>query len=201
MFGTDLTFLVADVSSVFQTTIAGTSTSIDLDAAYERLTEAYDSFELLVRAVAFLMGIVMIFRGIAMYRAFGQHVNQMTRNGELAGPAVYLVVGTLLLNFPVIIDASLQTTFGTTDLVGLKYTGESDVIKWNNVLQLVTLYARLIGLIAFVRGLYLISKAGDPGVQPGTISKGLVHFVAGVLLVNIGMTFEAVKYTFGLTVS
>lgn len=192
------------MANTFETTIGGVSTTIDLDSAYTNLMGASKSFEDLTVAIAFIMGLVMIVRGLGMYRAFGQHITQMSRHGELAGPAVYIVVGAFLLYLPTMIDATLQTTFAVdrTDLTQLQYTGTTtSTIDWDKVLELVTAYARLVGLIAFVRGLNLVSKAGDPGVQPGTITRGLVHFVAGVLLINIGATYAVLSYTFGMTVA
>lgn len=183
--------------------LGGVTTEVDLDAAYTNLMEASSAFMNLTVAVGFVMGVIMMFRGIAMYRAFGQHITQMSRNGELAGPAVYIVVGACLIYLPSVIDASLMTAFNVTrtDISELTYTGASSgTVNWTQVVELINSYAKLIGLIAFVRGLYLISKSGDPGVQPGTISRGLVHFVAGVLLINIGATYQVIAVTFGLSV-
>ena len=146
----------------------------------------------------------MLLRGIFMYRAFGQHITQMSRGGELAGPAVYIIVGAFMLYLPTTIDAALTTTFGDSIQreLSVNYNGSNTGgIDWEKVLNLVNLYARLVGYVAFVRGMYLVSKAGDPGVQPGTISRGIVHFVAGVLLINIGGTYDVLKQTFGLSVS
>ena len=183
--------------------IGGVTTEVDLDAAYANLMDASTAFSNLTVAVGYLMGVIMIFRGIAMYRAFGQHITQMSRNGELAGPGVYIIVGALLVYLPSVIDASLITAFNVdrTELSELTYSGTSTgTVDWSQVVDLINSYAKLIGLIAFVRGLHLISKAGDPGVQPGTISRGLVHFVAGVLLINIGATYSVLSVTFGFSI-
>lgn len=183
--------------------IGGVTTEVDLDAAYVNLMDASTAFSNLTVAVGYVMGVVMIFRGIAMYRAFGQHITQMSRNGELAGPAVYIIVGALLMYLPSVIDASLMTTFNVerSEISKLTFSGTtSGTVNWSQVVDLINSYSKLIGLIAFVRGLQLISKAGDPGVQPGTISRGLVHFVAGVLLINIGATYSVLSVTFGFSI-
>jgi intracellular multiplication protein IcmC len=190
------------MSNTISGSAGGISGSINLTQAYENLIVTSNSLELLIIATAYTMGFFMMFRGIAMYRAFGQHITQMSRNGELAGPVVYIFVGAMLIYLPSIIDVALQTSFaqGTDELTALKasaFNQTNNGVDWGKVAILVNRYAQIIGLVAFVRGLYLVSKSGDPGVQPGTITRGIVHFVAGVLLINIGATYEILAYTFG----
>ena len=184
----------------FTSTIGGVSTSVDLDKAYENLLSSSTALLDLISAFGFVLGLYMIFRGIAMYRAFGQHVTQTSRPGELAGPAMYILVGSLLLYLDTTIEGALITSFGTPDLLKLEGSQSASGVDWDKVLTLVNAYAQVIGYVSVVRGLFLISKSGDPGVQPGVVSKGIVHFIAGILLINIGGTFDILKQTFGLTV-
>jgi hypothetical protein len=55
-------------------------------------------------------------------------------------------------------------------------------------------------VISFFRGLILLSKSGEPGVQPGSITRGIIHVVAGVMIYNIKGTVDALQYTFGISV-
>lgn len=187
------------VSSGFS--LNGSTYSIDSTLAFANLKSTEYYLEVLLMALAYICGLAMIFRGLAMYKAFGENINQATRPGEVAGPAVYIVVGTLMFYLPSTFNAVLYTIFGTTTVTDLTYQGSGSSTNWDNIYLLITRYSHLIGLISFFRGLTLISKAGDHGVQPGSITRGIIHLIAGVMLYNIGGTVDAFQYTFGITVS
>jgi len=185
--------------SVQTTTVLGISYTFNSDNAYQNLFATAVDLEIFVMVLSYLCGLVMIIRGIAMYKAFGQTMNQATRPGEIAGPFVYIVIGLFLLYFPDIFRASLYTIYGTTDLGSGSYSGSGDAKQWNQIYSLITRYCRLIGLISFFRGLLQMSKAGEQGTQPGTITKGMIHLVAGVMIYNVWGTVEVFQYTFGIT--
>lgn len=181
----------------------GNNYSINPEQAYTNLINTAIDLELFMMIASYIAGIVMIIRGIALYKAFGQNVNQATRPGEVAGPFVYIVVGTMLLYFPTIFSISLYTIFGTTSVENLDATtatGGYSVYEWDRIYTVITRYCRLVGVISFFRGLLLLSRSGEPGVQPGSITRGIVHIVAGVMIYNIKGTVDALQYTFGITV-
>ena len=43
----------------------------------------------------------------------------------------------------------------------------------------------------------IISKTTSEGSQPGTVSKGFTHMVAGLMAVNIEDTIDLIRGTFG----
>jgi uncharacterized membrane protein HdeD (DUF308 family) len=154
-----------------------------------------------VMVLSYLSGLVMIIRGFALYKAFGQNMNQATRPGEVAGPFVYITVGLFLLYFPNIFQTALYTIYGTTNLGEASYTGTDTTVNWDQIYTLITRYCRLIGVISFFRGLILMSKSGEQGTQPGSITKGMIHLVAGVMIYNVWGTVAAFQYTFGISKS
>jgi len=50
-----------------------------------------------------------------------------------------------------------------------------------------------------VRGWLILSKMGHPGAQPGSVAKGIVHVIGGILLINIVNTVNMLASTFGYT--
>ena len=48
-------------------------------------------------------------------------------------------------------------------------------------------------------GFLILTKATGQGAQPGTISKGFVHIIGGVLAINIVQTINMLQATVGLT--
>ncbi len=181
--------------------IFGTTYAFDSNQAYINLLATAIDLEMFVMVLSYICGLVMIIRGIALYKAFGQSMNQSSRPGEVAGPFVYIAVGMLLLYFPNIFQTALYTIYGTTNLGEAHYQGSDTNVNWEKLYSLVTRYCRLIGVISFFRGLVLMSKAGEQGTQPGSITKGMIHLVAGVMIYNVWGTVAAFQYTFGISKS
>lgn len=179
--------------------IGGQSFTFDSTLAYENLVSSAVWMEAFVVILSYFCGFVMIFRGFALYKSFGQNINQNTRPGEVAGPIVYIIIGVFMFYFPDLFKIVMYTVFGTTTPTQLNYDG-SDV-NWQHIYILIDRYCKLVGVISFFRGLLLVSKSGEPGVQPGTITRGTIHIIAGVMLYNIGATVEILEYTFGLTLT
>jgi intracellular multiplication protein IcmC len=179
------------------------SSSFSFDAMIANLTATADSFQRLVMAISFIMGIVLIARGLMMYRAFGQHITQTSARGEIAGPMVFMVVGAMLVYLPSTLDSSLQTIFDTPlsgtgsakDMIG--YGTISTFARWDELSSVIVKYLKLLGLIAFVRGWAILSKMGHQGSQPGMLGKGITHLVGGILLVNLVDTVNILAETFG----
>lgn len=153
-------------------------------------------------ALCYIAGIYFMWRGLGMLKAFGMPLTQASRPGEIAGPIVFLVVGALLLFLPTTTDIASQSVFGdnqsdifsdgtvdygaagkaSEELVGYLPTGIES--KWADLIDTLVLFIEFIGFVAFVRGLFILSKAGNPGVQPGSITKGIVHLFGGVVAIN-----------------
>ena len=178
------------------------------DEILANLQEVIPAFVALALIVSYLGGIYFIMRGLMMLKAFGMPLTQMSRPGELGGPLGYLVVGTILLYLPTTLETSVFTFLGFGD----DYIGGSgraaEVIygygsgttdeQWDSLKGIVFKYVNFIGLIAFIRGWFNIAKAGQPGVQPGSVSKGLVHIIAGIIAINIQAGLEIIRATIGI---
>ncbi|MBT6208268.1 MAG: hypothetical protein HOI53_09600 [Francisellaceae bacterium] len=157
--------------------------------------------------MCYVAGIYFIWRGIGILRQFGMPLTQASKPGEIAGPIVFLFVGALLLYLPSTTDAVSQTIFGDDQAgvfnsvgsgaprvnyaaAGLAsealfgYLPQGIEAKWSDLINTLVLFIEFIGFIAFIRGLFMISKAGNPGVQPGSITKGITHLVGGIIAIN-----------------
>ncbi len=177
------------------------SASFSLDMAITNLSESFGNIQKLIVAISYVMGVGMAVKGVMMYRVFANQSMSSAQRGEFAGPLVWITIGCLLVYFPTTLDSSLQTVFGTSDLGNanelVAYSSISTVEKWKSISDVIIQYVKLIGLIAFVRGWVILSKMGHSGAQPGSISKGIIHVIGGVLLINIVDTVNMLATTFG----
>ena len=174
---------------------------LDIGVMLTNLKAAFGSLKALTAAIAYLSGIGLIFKGLAMFRSFGRQ--SMSEQPEIAGPLVYIIVGAILIYLPTNIDVNLVTIFGTTELGAaselLSYTPDLGGQNLMDFLNVIVSYLQLLGLIAFVRGWLILSKMGQRGEQPGSFTKGLMHIIGGILLINLVGTIQVLANTFGFT--
>lgn len=177
--------------------------SFSLDVALANLAAAFTNLRSLIVALSYVMGVYFFVRGVMMYRVFAVQTLSSAHKGEIAGPLVYICVGIFLIYFPSTLHSSLTTVFGTTQITGitdmLGYHKTSGMERWQAISDVVVKYTYLVGLIAFVRGWVILSRMGNSGSQPGSMGKGIIHLVGGVLLINIVKTFNILASTLGYT--
>ncbi len=126
------------------------------------------------------------------------------------GTIMTFVVSGNPVFFPNMIEAFLKSMFGTSQvntgvqLTGLYTTGGSgttvdpSVTQLETVVQGVMVFIMLVGLIAFVRGWFVLRAFAD-GQQGATLAQGLTFLFAGALAINLGDLINAVEKTLGLT--
>jgi intracellular multiplication protein IcmC len=183
-----------------------TASSFDLSQALANLTRSYSMLVHLVVAVSYVTGLSLVVRGLLMYKVFAVQTLSSAHKGEFAGPLVFIVVGSILIYFPSTLNTTLGTLFVGVDQNNLAtasqmigYQSLAQVEHWQQIADVVVKYVKLIGLIAFVRGWIILSKMGHSGSQPGSVGKGIIHIIGGILLINIVDTFRLLAVTFGYT--
>jgi len=181
--------------------LPSTVMAADIQTIMTRLQEVLGPLVSLLLVICYVSGIGLVFRGLGMLRIFGMPLTHQSRQGEIAGPMVYLAVGSILIWIPTATGIVSETIFGSipklftgtelnfqnmgtasTDLIG--YASIEPEGTWSAMLDTIVMYMQFIGFLAFIRGWFIISHAGQPGVQPGSIAKGIVHIIGGILAVN-----------------
>jgi intracellular multiplication protein IcmC len=179
-------------------------TSFSLDTALANLSASFDSLVSLVVAISYVTGLALVARGLMMYRGLANQTMASAQKGEFAGPLVFIIVGAILIYFPSTLNTTLNTIFVGVDqnnlsvassMIGYQSLAGSE--QWQQIADVVVKYVKLVGLIAFVRGWIILSKMGHSGSQPGSVAKGIIHIVGGVLLINIVDTFNLLARTLG----
>jgi intracellular multiplication protein IcmC len=186
--------------------MSAVAASFDLSTALTRLSYSFDMLVQLIVAVSYITGLSLVVRGLMMYKVFATQTLSSAHKGEFAGPLVHIVVGAILIYFPSTLNTTLNTLFVGVDQNSLStasqmigYQSLQNDAQWTQIADVVVKYVKLVGLIAFVRGWVILSKMGHAGSQPGSIAKGIIHIVGGVLLINIVDTFRILAVTFGYT--
>jgi intracellular multiplication protein IcmC len=152
----------------------------------------------LVTALAYVMGIFFIFKGVMGLREFGESRTMMTQGHTLKGPLILIFVGTALLYLPSSVSAGLNTFWSAPNPYGYV---EETTDQWSALYQDCFMIIQLIGTIAFIRGLVILTQLGGQGGQPGTFGRGITHIIAGTLCINLYDFLSAISTTFGLGTS
>lgn len=149
----------------------------------------------LITAVAYVMGLYFVFKGVIGLREFGESRTMMSSSHSLKGPLIFIAVGTALLYLPSSVSTGLNTFWSAPNPYG--YVQET-TDQWSSLYQDCFLIIQLIGTIAFIRGLVILTQLGGQGGQPGTFGRGITHIIAGTLCINLYDFLNAVYTTLGL---
>lgn len=159
----------------------------------------------MVSGFAYIMGICFAIKALICLRQYGEsRSSMMSNNASMKEPLVYMLVAGMMIYFPTGLAVLINTTFGTSS--GGTILAYAPTQSNNNVLssmfgtnsmvgESIVMIIQTIGIIAFVRGWVLISRAAGHGQQPGGTGKGLVHIFGGLLAMNIVLTLEIVNNT------
>lgn len=147
----------------------------------------------LISAMTYILGVLLIGKGIFKLRVMADHRSQMFQPMEVGGPLVTIFVGAALIWSNTMLDVVTMTLWGSTSPLDYspKFTGDFNQV-WDVILKIM----KIIGFVAFVRGWYYLTRIGQQG-QQGMLGKGLTHIVGGVLAYHMGATLNVLMATFG----
>ncbi len=148
----------------------------------------------LVTALAYVLGMGFIFHGVLALKHYGEQRTMMSGQPHLKGPLIYITVGTLLLYLPTSVQVGVSTFWTEPNPYG--YLQQQD--QWSQFLNNCYMVVQLFGIIAFIRGLVILTHLGGHGGQPGTLAKGMTHIIGGILCINIYQFVQVIMITLGI---
>lgn len=114
------------------------------------------------------------------------------------------VVGGLLLSATTILRAFSASMFSSTTtytFATMQYTtgmSATETQAAHNVISAVLRFLIVIGMISFVRGMFIMRDVAEGKGQASTMA-GLTHMIGGALAVNMGPLLNAIQQTLGIT--
>lgn len=151
----------------------------------------------LVTAFSYVMGMYLIFMGIMKLKQYGESRTMMSQSHELKGPVIFIAVGAMLLYFPTSVQVGLSTFFAEPSPYG--YLEGTD--EWSGFINNAFMVIQLFGVIAFVRGLLLLSRLGGHGGQQDTFGRAMTHIIGGIFCINIYQFIKVILFTLGIDIS
>jgi hypothetical protein len=123
----------------------------------------------------------------------GEMRTQMSHEHHLGKPLLMIAMGTLLIYLPSSVQVGMSTFWSTPNPYG--YIIQSD--QWQQAINVSFAVVQFIGIVAFIRGLIMLSHAGGGGHQ-GAFGKGITHVIGGIFCININQLIQVVLATLGV---
>lgn len=168
---------------------------ISAQTVIENISAAIPNFMRMVSAIAYVMGMYFVFLGVVKLRAYGEARTMMSQEHSLKGPLIYLTVGAFLIYLPTSVQVGMSTFWTAPNPYG--YLQEED--QWTQFINDCFLIVQFVGIVAFIRGLVIMTQLAGHGGQPGIFAKGMTHIIGGIFCVNIYQFVQLIMGLFGLT--
>lgn len=165
-----------------------------LDQIIENISKAVPDLTRVVTAIAYVMGMYFIIAGVMELKRFGEMRTMMSHDRSIKGPLVEIFVGSLLLYLPSTVRVSMQTFWTAPNPYG--YTVDQNGM-WAEVTTAAFTIIQLIGIIAFIRGLVMLTQLGKHG--QATFGKAMSHLIAGILCIDMYDALQMLKGVLGLS--
>lgn len=166
--------------------------SITADQMLNNIAQSVPSLMRLTTAIGYVLGMFFVIKGIMGLKEYGETRTHGGQHGGLKGPLALLAVGALLLYLPSSVHVGLST-FWDNPTPYAYVTKDTDA--WTSLTNSVFLIAQLIGTIAFIRGLIIMSHMGDSGHQQGSFGRAMAHIVGGIFLINLYQFIQTIMNT------
>jgi intracellular multiplication protein IcmC len=144
-------------------------------------------------AIAYVAGFWFIISALAELRKVGQAQAGHAGSG---GIIARFFLGVLLIYYPSTINIATATLWGTNSLIA--YIPSSTDSYFGTIKYGAYKLIQMLGYISFVRGFLILNGATKSGAQQGTISKGAMHVVGGILAINIVTFVQVILNTLGM---
>lgn len=144
-------------------------------------------------ALAYVLGFYFVFFGLLKLKQYGEARTQMSSDHSIKGPLIYLGIGAALIYLPTTVEVGLTTFWTNPNPYG--YVTQTD--QWGQLYKTVFLIIEVLGVIAFIRGLVILSGLGGQA-QQGTLGRGLTHVIGGIFCINLYQFVQVVMSTLGI---
>ncbi len=172
-------------------------TAVSIGSMIENIAATIPDLMQLTTAIAYILGFYMVIMGVIGLKKFGEARTMMSSEASVKGPIVELLVGAALIYLPSSVSSGM-TTFWTNPAPYAYMTTETD--PWHQFYQACFLIIQLVGTIAFIRGLIIMSNAAHGhGRGEAGFGRGVAHMVGGIFCIDMYDFLHAVFTTLGIS--
>lgn len=182
---------------IFFLVLPSLAAAVDFNTMLGALKNNIPAVIRLTTAAAYIIGFWLVVSAIIDLKKIGQSQSSMSATeGGLGGPLMRIALGIALIYFPSTVHIAAASLWGDPSIIN--YTAAaSDPFK--PAKEGALLLVQAVGYVSFVRGFVILSHSTQPGAQQGTVGKGILHIVGGILAINIWPTIQVVGNSLGVT--
>ncbi|MEW5423986.1 hypothetical protein [Amorphus sp. 3PC139-8] len=170
----------------------------DLLGILQNVVEIIPDFEALIVGSCYVIGllfVIMAIRGAARREALGPG------QGGYGPHLVRFAIGVSFIALPTTVQVGLATVFGSAEFESpqaiFQYAPEStslfDTGPARDALIAIVTVVQFVGVIGFIRGLFLLNAASTGTSQVRSVAPGLTFVIAGILAINAPLFIGAME--------
>lgn len=176
------------------------ATTVDASSMLWNLYQSLDQVYIALIGTCYILGVGLMFAAFMKLKKFGHITAFMHNTNGIVKPIVQFMIGVMLLYAPSLIDVFIYTLWNYSEVQNTtawatQYAGS----EWQDYIVPLVGLIQVIGLASFIRGWLLLNKCTGEQTPPGTLSKGVMHVIAGVMGINITGTIDTIQVTLGLS--
>lgn len=148
-----------------------------------------------VTALSYVFGFWFVYHGLLLLKKYGMQRTQMSGDASLTPSVVNIFVGAALIYLPSTVQSGMATFWTNPNPYGYDTSSEDN---WNVFITACFMIIQLLGVIAFIRGLMMLTKLGQGGGQQAGFGRAMAHIVGGIFCIDMYDFLQAVLATLGL---
>ena len=166
----------------------GSSSGKDAIGIIENLARNMASIRSGILGFLYFSGICFIIKSIYYLKVYGEARTMMATTSSMKPPLTWLLVGMVFIAFPHALTITMNTVFSHYDgiLAYPEWAHAKPDFDFELFMNSIFSIIRVIGLVSFARGWFIIAQSAQGGGgHQATLSKGIIHIMAGIIGMNI----------------
>lgn len=174
------------------------TTQYDLASVFNNISQQIDPIKNFIIAISYGVGLGLCVIAVMKLKKYGTKTAYMHVESSLVGPFLQFFIGIALFYLPTFVETVNMTIWNEAYVYNspLNYTSQTSSTTFEEYIEPILGIIQIIGMISFIRGWVMLSKATNVGQQPGAVSKGLTHVIGGIMGINIYTVIEVFNQTF-----
>lgn len=189
-----LAFFTLPAFAQSSNTLSSQVSSLSPETMLANIQNAVPNLMRMITAFAFVVGFLFVIQGIIKLKHVGEMRTQMSHEHHLTGPLLLIVIGSLLIYLPSSVQVGMSTFWSNPNPYG--YVSQQD--QWSQVINVCYVVIQFIGVLAFIRGLIMLSHVGGHGGQQDSFKRGITHVIGGIFCINIYQFIQVILATVGI---
>jgi intracellular multiplication protein IcmC len=193
LLGEGLLDMLEPLSPILQET-----TQYDLASVFNNISQQINPIKNFIIAISYGVGLGLCVIAVMKLKKYGTKTAYMHVESSLVGPFLQFFIGIALFYLPTFVETVNITLWNEAYVYNspLNYTSQTSSTTFEEYIEPILGVIQIIGMISFIRGWVMLSKATNVGQQPGAVSKGLTHVIGGIMGINIYTVMEVFNQTF-----